>query len=149
MFLVDRVAIVFVAYLMANDFAFLKNLTQKRKVARAGYTFLVNKYYLDYLYENIIVAGISGPISRAMYWVNQNVIDAVVNRTATTTRDVGNFVYKQIDQGVVDRGVNGAGEAAEEAGGVLRLLQSGKVQQYGALLFGAAAIGALALVIIV
>ena len=50
---------------------------------------------------------------------------------------------------MVDRGVNGAGEAAEEAGGVLRLLQSGKVQQYGALLFGAAAIGALALVIIV
>jgi NADH-quinone oxidoreductase subunit L len=142
-------AIAFVAYLMANDFAFLKNLTRRTKVARAGYVFLVNKYYLDYLYENIIVAGISGPISRAMYWVNQNVIDAVVNRTATTTRDVGNFVYKQIDQGVVDRGVNGAGEAAEGAGGVLRLLQSGKVQQYGALLFGAAAIGALALVIIV
>ena len=142
-------AIAFVAYLMANDFAFLKNLTKKRRVARAGYTFLVNKYYLDYLYESIIVAGISGPISRAMYWVNQNVIDAIVNRTATTTRDVGNFVYKQVDQGVVDRGVNGAGEAAEGAGGVLRLLQSGKVQQYGALLFGAAAIGALALVIIV
>ena len=142
-------AIAFVAYLMANDFAFLKNLTKRRKVARAGYVFLVNKYYLDYLYENIIVAGISGPISRAMYWVNQNVIDAIVNRTAATTRDVGNFVYKQVDQGVVDRGVNGAGEAAEGAGGVLRLLQSGKVQQYGALLFGAAAIGALALVIIV
>ena len=142
-------AIAFVSYLMANDFAFLKNLTRRNKVARAGYVFLVNKYYLDYLYENIIVAAISGPIARANYWFNQNVIDAVVNRTASTTREVGNFVYRRVDQGVVDRGINGAGEAAEGAGGVLRLLQSGKVQQYGALLFGAAALGALALVIIV
>ncbi|HTN78445.1 MAG TPA: NADH-quinone oxidoreductase subunit L [Acidimicrobiales bacterium] len=142
-------AIAFVSYLMANDFAFLKNLTRRSKVARAGYVFLVNKYYLDYLYENIIVAAISGPIARANYWFNQNVIDAVVNRTASTTREVGNFVYRRVDQGVVDRGINGAGEAAEGAGGVLRLLQSGKVQQYGALLFGAAALGALALVIIV
>ena len=142
-------AIGLVYYLMANSFAFLKGLTERSKVARAGYLFLVNKYYLDYLYENIIVAGISGPIARGAYWFNQNVIDAIVNQTATTTREVGNFVYKRVDQGVVDRGVNGAGEAAEDAGGVLRLLQSGKVQQYGALLFGAAAIGALTLVIFV
>ncbi len=148
MFLVV-LAIASVAYLMANDFAFFKNLTQRSKLALAGYTFLVNKYYLDYLYEKIIVAGISGPIARGAYWVNQNVIDAIVNQTAVVTRETGNFVYRRVDQGVVDRGVNGAGEAAEGAGGVLRLLQSGKVQQYGALLFGAAAIGALALVIIV
>ncbi len=142
-------AIASVAYLIANDFAFFRNLTQRSKVAHAGYTFLVNKYYLDYLYEKIVVAGISGPIARGAYWVNQNVIDGIVNQTATITREVGNFVYRRVDQGVVDRGINGAGEAAEGAGGVLRLLQSGKVQQYGALLFGAAAIGALALVIIV
>jgi NADH-quinone oxidoreductase subunit L len=142
-------AIGLVYYLMANSFAFLKGLTERSKVARAGYLFLVNKYYLDYLYENIIVAGISGPIARGAYWFNQNVIDAIVNQTATTTREVGNFVYKRVDQGLVDRGVNSAGEAAEDAGGVLRLLQSGKVQQYGALLFGAAAIGALTLVIFV
>ena len=142
-------AIAFVAYLMANDFAFLKGLTRRSKAFRAGYVFLVNKYYLDWLYENVVVAGISGPIARAMYWVDQNVIDGIVNRTASVTREVGTFVYKRVDQGVVDRGINGAGEAAEGAGGVLRLLQSGKVQQYGALLFGAAAIGALTLVIIV
>ena len=74
-------AIGFVSYLMANSFAFLRGLTERSKVARAGYMFLVNKYYLDYLYENIIVAGISGPIARGAYWFNQNVIDAIVNRT--------------------------------------------------------------------
>ena len=54
------------------------------------------------------------PHRAAAYWFNQNVIDGVVNGTATTTREVGNFVYKRVDQGVVDRVVNGAGEAAEE-----------------------------------
>ena len=34
-------------------------------VARAGYTFLVNKYYLDDLYTDVIVGGIKGPIARA------------------------------------------------------------------------------------
>jgi NADH-quinone oxidoreductase subunit L len=37
---------------------------------------------------------------------------------------------------------------AQNAGSAIRPIQSGKVNQYGALLFGAAAIGALILVII-
>src|SRR5262249_35676598 len=39
----------------------LKGLTQRSKLAHAGYMFLVNKYYLDYLYEDVIVASIKGP----------------------------------------------------------------------------------------
>jgi len=49
---------------------------------------------------------------------------------------------------VVDGTVNSSGAAAQGAGSALRPVQSGKVNQYGALLFGAAAIGALVLVII-
>ncbi|MEY3566704.1 MAG: NADH-quinone oxidoreductase subunit, partial [Actinomycetota bacterium] len=47
-----------------------------------------------------------------------------------------------------DGAVNGSGAAARGTGGALRPVQSGKVNQYGALLFAAAAIGALILVII-
>jgi NADH-quinone oxidoreductase subunit L len=50
---------------------------------------------------------------------------------------------------VVDGAVNLSGRSAENSGQALRPLQSGKVQQYGALLFGAAAIGVLILVITV
>ena len=42
-----------------------KGLTQRNRVAHAGYAFLDNKYYLDDLYENVIVDGIRGPIARA------------------------------------------------------------------------------------
>ncbi len=39
----------------------LKGLTQRNALARAGYTFLEKKYYLDVLYENVIVTGDQGP----------------------------------------------------------------------------------------
>ena len=65
-----------------------------------GYTFLVNKYYLDDLYEDVIVGGIKGPIARGAYWVNQNVIDGVVNGAGTARRAVGRFAYDDVDQKV-------------------------------------------------
>jgi NADH-quinone oxidoreductase subunit L len=139
--------VVIVAYLMANDFAFLKGFTQRNRVARAGYVFLVNKYYLDDLYEGVIVRGIKGPIAAAMNWVNQNVLDAVVNGAGTASKATGRFAYRYVDQGVIDGVANGAGNASEGAGEALRPTQSGKVSQYGAFLFGFAAILTLALVI--
>jgi len=129
--------------------AFLTGFTRRSKVAGAGYAFLWNKYYLDALYENVIVAGIKGPVARAAYWINQSLIDGVVNGVGVGTRRTGTWVYENIDQKIVDGIVNGSGLAAEESGQALRPVQSGKVQQYGALLFGAAAIGALILVITV
>ena len=62
---------------------------------------------------------------------------------------VGRFVYDRIDQQVVDGAVNRSASAANESGQVFRQLTSGKVQQYGALLFGAAAIFAGAIIIFV
>jgi NADH-quinone oxidoreductase subunit L len=58
------------------------------------------------------------------------------------------WVYRNIDQRVVDGTVNNSGKATKGAGGVLSPVQSGKVSQYGALLFSAAAVAALVLVII-
>jgi NADH-quinone oxidoreductase subunit L len=114
--------------------------TARSKVARAGYTVLVNKYYFDHLYTDIIVADVKGPIARASYWFNQNVIDGVVNALGIGSREVANFIYGTVDQQVVDGVVNGSGFGAEGTGQLLRRIQSGKVQQYGALLFGGAVI---------
>jgi NADH-quinone oxidoreductase subunit L len=124
-------------------------LTRKNKLLGAGYTFLVNKYYLDALYEKVIVRGLVGPIAKAAYWINQNVLDAVVNATGLGGKLLGRWVYRNIDQRGVDGVVNGVGIVSSETGGALRGLQSGKVQQYGALLFGAAAVGAIVLVLTV
>jgi NADH-quinone oxidoreductase subunit L len=126
----------------------LVGLTERSSVMRAGYLFLANKYYLDWLYENVIVRAIAHPIAWAANWFNQNVIDGIVNAAGWSGKRLGQFFYRDIDQRVVDGAVNGSGAVASGAGSALRPVQSGKVGQYGALLFGAAAIGALVLVIV-
>ena len=126
----------------------LVGLTQRNKALGAGYLFLQNKYYLDTLYEKVIVHGIAHPVAQAVYWFNQNIIDGVVNGFGTVVRKVSGWVYRNVDQRVVDGAVNGSAAVAQNAGSAIRPIQSGKVNQYGALLFGAAAIGALILVII-
>jgi NADH-quinone oxidoreductase subunit L len=108
-----------------------------RGPAHAGYVFLVNKYYLDDLYTDGVVGSLKGPIAQAAYWFNQNVIDGIVNGAAAIALATGRFTYNVIDQRVVDGAVNGLGISAEAGGGALRTVQTGKVQQYAAALFGA------------
>jgi NADH-quinone oxidoreductase subunit L len=119
-------------------------LTQRSRVAAWGYKVLENKYYLDWLYTDTIVGGVKGPIARAASWFNTSVIDKVVNGAGVGSRMLGNVTYRYVDQGVVDTVVNASGAASGESGQFLRRIQTGKVQQYGALLFG----GAVALGII-
>ncbi len=59
----------------------------------------------------------------------------------------GRLVYDDVDQGVVDGIVNGSGAGAEESGQLLRQMQTGKVQQYAALLFAGAAVLAAVFVV--
>ena len=126
----------------------LKGLTKRIKPLGWIHTFLVNKLYLDFLYENVIVKAVAYPIAGAAYWFNQHVLDGIVNGVGIAGRRTGEFVYKYVDQGLVDGIVNGSGRAARDTGGALQPVQSGKVNQYGALLFAAAAVGALVLVIV-
>jgi NADH-quinone oxidoreductase subunit L len=126
----------------------LVGLTQRVPPLRWGYTFVANKYYLDALYEGVIVHAIAHPIANAAYWVNQHVIDGIVNGAGELGKRIGAWTYRWVDQGVVDGTVNGTGLIAEETGEALRPVQSGRINQYGALLFGAATVGAIVLVII-
>jgi NADH-quinone oxidoreductase subunit L len=126
----------------------LVGLTERSRALRGGYLFLKNKYYLDVLYENVIVRAVAHPIAKATNWTNQRVLDATVDRVGMGARKSGEWVYDNIDQRLVDGAVNGSGTAASELGHAMQPVQSGKVSQYGALLFGAAAVGAIVLVIV-
>jgi NADH-quinone oxidoreductase subunit L len=117
----------------------LKGLSTRQPFA-FGYYALENKYGLDVLYTDYIVGGTKGPIARASNWVNQNVIDGVVNAVGVASRSVAGLVYRDVDQRVVDGVVNGSGFVSDESGEVLRQMQTGKVQQYAAILFAAAAV---------
>jgi NADH:ubiquinone oxidoreductase subunit 5 (subunit L)/multisubunit Na+/H+ antiporter MnhA subunit len=124
------------AFYEYHAFEALHGLTERFRLAGAGYNFVENKYYLDALYTDTIVYSIKSPVARAGYWFNQKVIDGVVNGAAIVARYAAQFVYDVIDQEVVDGAVNGAGFTAEGGGSVLRTLQTGRVQQYAAAFFG-------------
>ncbi|NNF68274.1 MAG: NADH-quinone oxidoreductase subunit L [Acidimicrobiia bacterium] len=115
-------------------------ITSRNAWAGAGHAVLVNKYYLDHLYNDVIVAGVKGPLARVAYWFNQNVLDGVVDGAADGAVRSGRFVYDNIDQKVVDGAVNGSGFLSSQSGQGLRRMQTGKVQQYAALLFAGATI---------
>jgi len=124
---------------------FPKGMAERVPALRTAQQVLVHKYYLDDLFLAII-RGIQYPVAKAAYWINQNVIDGVVNGVGKGARAGAYVVYDVIDQKVIDGAVNAAGFSADEGGGLLRYVQTGRVQQYAALLFGAAALFAVGLV---
>ncbi|HUV10241.1 MAG TPA: hypothetical protein VMX12_04625, partial [Acidimicrobiia bacterium] len=84
-------------------------------------------------------------VARAAYWVNQHVIDGVVNATGRGAVHAGRFVYDTVDQRVVDGAVNGLAYETGVAGGEMRKLQTGQVQRYAIVLFAAVGLLSLAL----
>jgi NADH-quinone oxidoreductase subunit L len=122
-----------------------QRLAERNGVARAGKHFLVMKYYLDVLYTDIIVGSIKGPIASGAYWLNQHVIDNVLNYTGRGARVIGRFTYDYIDQRGVDGLVNGLAVVTGEAGGEVRRVQTGRLQFYALLLIVAVGLFALAL----
>jgi NADH-quinone oxidoreductase subunit L len=124
-------------------------LTRHSRLASGGYTFLENKYYLDTLYSDIIAADTKGPLARAAYWFNQNVLDGIIDGSAAVARKVSGFVYRDVDQLIVDGAVNGSGFVSEGSGQLLRRIQTGKVQQYAAILFSGVVVLAGVLVFVV
>jgi NADH-quinone oxidoreductase subunit L len=103
------------------------------------YRFVDNKYYLDDFYLKGIVRPIQYPVARAAYWSNQRVLDGVVNGVGAGTVALSHPVYDVLDQQVVDFAVNGAAGITGFSGGLLKYIQTGNVQRYAAVLFGAVA----------
>ncbi len=123
-------------------------ITESNALAHLGHRVLVNKYYLDHLYERVVVAASKGPLARAVYWVNQHMIDYAVDKTAQTSVSLGRGTYDRIDQGLIDTFVDGSGRVSDATGEELRQINTGKVQNYAAILFAMAAVLAGAFIII-
>ncbi len=124
-------------------------LRSKNPLAATGYRVLENKYYLDHLYTDIVVGTVKGPLARLAYWVNQNIIDGVVNLAGLFSVGLGRFVYHVIDQGMVDEAINASGRSASGSGQFLRRIQTGQIRQYATLMFGSAALLAAVFIVAV
>ncbi len=122
-------------------------LRSRNALAATGYRVLENKYYLDHLYTGIIAGTTKGPLANAAYWINQNIIDGIINTVGKFTVGLGRFVYHFIDQGMVDEAVNVSGRTASGSGQFLRRIQTGQIRQYATIMFGSAALLAAVFII--
>ncbi|MBI2219707.1 MAG: NADH-quinone oxidoreductase subunit L [Acidobacteria bacterium] len=99
-------------------FFFLKRRDRAEEIAAAlpgPYRLLLNKYYVDELYDTAVVQPIK--------------------RTSTVA------LWRGVDAGVIDGAVNGTGAVVRGGSAVLRRLQSGSMRTYAvSLLFGVVAI---------
>ncbi|MCB9376818.1 MAG: NADH-quinone oxidoreductase subunit L [Microthrixaceae bacterium] len=127
-------------YYWKGAFAGLHGLAGRNRTAAFFKNILVNKYYFDWLYTDVITGWVKGGLARGSNWVNKNVIDGVVNGVGRGAAAGGRWVYDNVDQTVVDGAVNGAGSVSSATGGGLRRITSGHIQQYAALFFAAAAV---------
>ncbi len=85
------------------------------------HTLVSNRYYIDRLYENIIVRDLMyNNVCRALQWVDTNVIDFAVN---------------------------GSGQVTRWAGDRLRWVQSGSVQAYGSVGFAGLVVASLVMLV--
>ena len=108
------------------------------------YPLLRQKYYLDHVALGLVWV-IREPAARAVNWVNDYVIDAVVNGVGAFCRGLATLVYGGLDQRGIDGVVHGVSIGAAGMGGLIRRIQSGRVQQYAGLLVA----GLLLLVVLV
>ncbi|HWP67613.1 MAG TPA: NADH-quinone oxidoreductase subunit L [Candidatus Limnocylindria bacterium] len=93
------------------------------------YRTVLNKYWVDELYELVFVRGLAIGVARMLAWFDAHVIDGIVNAAGAAGRGIG-WLIGLFDAGVIDGAVNGVADGAYVAGRSLRRLQSGAITAY-------------------
>ena len=98
-------------------------------IGLAAYYFLKNRAAADRLAENF--SGVHRVLEHK-YYVDE-IYDAAVVQPIQIVSEDG--LWKGVDVGVIDRAVNGVGQAVGGTSEVLRLFQTGSVRAYAASVF--------------
>jgi NADH-quinone oxidoreductase subunit L len=98
------------------------------------YKLFYNKYWVDELYEGIIVKKVlMGGVFRVFQLFDSKVIDGGINTNFVQGFIVRNLFgwFKSFDQNGVDGAVNGVADTTLVAGKTMRKVQTGQLQLYG------------------
>jgi NADH-quinone oxidoreductase subunit L len=109
---------------------------------KAIWTTVYNKYYVDELYEWLVLKP-AARVAALLSWVDAHLVDGLVNLAGTITRGLA-AIDGAIDTYLVDGAVNGVANVTIGLGRSLRLFQTGRIQTY---LYGALG-GALVVVLL-
>ena len=95
---------------------------------RKLHTFSLNKWYFDELYEKTVIGG-TLLASKGFALFDNYIIDGIVNLSAAINRIAGQAIGI-FDNVVIDGAVNLVASVTGYAGGMLKKLQTGRVQSY-------------------
>jgi NADH-quinone oxidoreductase subunit L len=119
-------------YFRDAEFAGAKRLAAKWwPIHRA----LENKYWVDELYNKTAIGGTIA-LAKALWWIDANIIDGLVNGVRHLTVIGFGHGSNLIDRYVVDGAVNGVAAGARGGSMLLRRMQSGLVQNYALVMGG-------------
>ncbi|MCZ6598085.1 MAG: NADH-quinone oxidoreductase subunit L [Planctomycetota bacterium] len=94
----------------------------------AVYETVRDKYYIDEL-ANVTVIRLTLTLAAVQAWFDRNVVDGLVNLVGLSNKGLG-FFAAAFDRIVIDGAVTALALASQAFGAVLRLLQTGRIQQY-------------------
>jgi NADH-quinone oxidoreductase subunit L len=95
------------------------------------HTLLKNKYYFDELYDVILVRPLRWFGETFVYqWMDRGLIDGILHGIGRLAGALGSFFRRAIDLPIINGFGDLVGESTKRAGRSLRVLQTGRVQQY-------------------
>lgn len=92
------------------------------------YNFSLNKWYIDELYDKTFIGG-TILLSKLFSWIDQNIIDGLVNLTGWLTKGAA-YIVSLFDNIIVDGFVNLSAWIVNLIGSGFRKFQTGRVQTY-------------------
>ena len=93
-----------------------------------AYEWVRNKYYIDELVKHSIVR-CTNWLARVQTWIDIHLVDGCVLLVGRIGKALG-FIAAWIDQHIVDGAVNWTAQVTQAFGSVVRLFQTGRIQQY-------------------
>jgi NADH-quinone oxidoreductase subunit L len=92
------------------------------------YTIVANKYYIDEMVNASVGRGTTA-LSRILTWIDENIVDGLVLLIGRIHKALG-FACAWVDKHIVDGLVNLVASLTQVCGSVVRLFQTGRIQQY-------------------
>ena len=118
---------IFLAYLIYQKGLF-KAETFAAIAGGVPHRVVLNKYYVDEIYQATIIRGTLA-LTRVMRWIDENIVDGLVNGSATLTRG-GSWLAGLGDNRIVDGLVNLTADSVHALGGAVRRVQTGSINAY-------------------
>ena len=92
------------------------------------YTTVRRKYYMDEFYDATFIK-FAVWLAKVFRWIDENIIDGTVLAVGYVNK-MGGFFAAWFDRVFIDGAVNGVGLVSQGFGAAVRLVQTGRIQQY-------------------